>query len=353
MKKLITLILALAGMVGTASADEHSIYLRCDLNIDNVNGWKDSNSQYKFHYDGANNSGEDVYTFTINSTSVTNDINFRIWVSGWDYEFAPTFNNGQNDGYTYSFSNGQNETYTVTVHANEFKNKAWNGDWQSADRCFKFSQSSINASQYKITLYITGYNTDDKMYIKGDIVSMPLTISDASGYATFSCDRALDFSSVSGLTAYVASAPTSGNVTMTEVSGAVPANTGLFIKGTASATPYEIPVITTSDASSWSQTNYLHPTDGSSVDAGNYVFAKQDDEIGFYKLGAATAIDKGKAYLNATAAGARLSISFNDAAAITSVKSAEAENSCFDLQGRRVVNPTKGLYIINGKKVIK
>jgi hypothetical protein len=29
------------------------------------------------------------------------------------------------------------------------------------------------------------------------------------------------------------------------------------------------------------------------------------------------------------------------------------DNAVYDLQGRRVVNPTKGLYIVNGKKVIK
>jgi hypothetical protein len=27
-------------------------------------------------------------------------------------------------------------------------------------------------------------------------------------------------------------------------------------------------------------------------------------------------------------------------------------NEYFDLQGRKVANPTKGLYIVNGKKVV-
>ena len=29
------------------------------------------------------------------------------------------------------------------------------------------------------------------------------------------------------------------------------------------------------------------------------------------------------------------------------------DNAVYDLQGRRVVNPTHGIYIINGKKIIK
>ena len=38
---------------------------------------------------------------------------------------------------------------------------------------------------------------------------------------------------------------------------------------------------------------------------------------------------------------------------ITEVKTAENSNVIYDLQGRIVNNPTKGLYIVNGKKVIK
>ena len=30
----------------------------------------------------------------------------------------------------------------------------------------------------------------------------------------------------------------------------------------------------------------------------------------------------------------------------------QTKNEVFDLQGRKVMNPTKGLYIVNGKKVL-
>ena len=42
-----------------------------------------------------------------------------------------------------------------------------------------------------------------------------------------------------------------------------------------------------------------------------------------------------------------------DVTGITDVrgKRAEAKGVFFDLQGRRVTQPTKGLYIVNGKKV--
>lgn len=321
-------------MESTLYADR-DVYL-----VNNISGWNDktpTSHNSKGVWDGT----QDVYQFTISAaTLTTNQFQFRPKASDSSDEMSPS-----GSSYLFDFSsNGQWNSYDSYSDNNDFKNTGIS---------FIIDHPNINAAEYKITVYIKYESWGRKYTTKAEIVDMPLTISDASGYATFSCDRALDFSSVSGITAYTASAPANGSVTMTEVSGAVPANTGLFIKGTASETPYSIPVVTTSSASAISG-NYLHATDGNSVAAGNYVFAKQDDEVGFYRLGGATVVPKGKAYLSSTvASGARLSINFDEATAISSVKSAADENSCFDLQGRRVAQPSKGLYIINGKKVIK
>lgn len=51
-------------------------------------------------------------------------------------------------------------------------------------------------------------------------------------------------------------------------------------------------------------------------------------------------------------AGMKMSVEEEAATAIHSVKTANRSNEVFDLQGRRVANPAKGLYIINGKKVV-
>ena len=43
----------------------------------------------------------------------------------------------------------------------------------------------------------------------------------------------------------------------------------------------------------------------------------------------------------------------NDATSIQSVHDARmAANGCYNLAGQRVARPTKGLYIVNGKKVV-
>ena len=64
----------------------------------------------------------------------------------------------------------------------------------------------------------------------------------------------------------------------------------------------------------------------------------------------------GKAYLPASAvtAGARfLSFDFGTETAIESVESVENNAVVYDLSGRRVQKAQKGLYIVNGAKVIK
>ena len=88
-----------------------------------------------------------------------------------------------------------------------------------------------------------------------------------------------------------------------------------------------------------------------------YVLNNGTYGVGFYKL--KSAIDGGtiganKAYLTYDGALAREFFLFDEATGINSAtltNSEKVNNEVYDLQGRRVVNPTKGLYIVNGKKV--
>ena len=103
-------------------------------------------------------------------------------------------------------------------------------------------------------------------------------------------------------------------------------------------------------------------TDIENPDYGHiYVLNNPDggNGVGFYKL--KSAIDGGtiganKAYLTYSGgAGAREFFAFNEATGIESIDHSPLtiDHSVYDLQGRRVAQPTKGLYIVNGKKVIK
>lgn len=80
---------------------------------------------------------------------------------------------------------------------------------------------------------------------------------------------------------------------------------------------------------------------------------------GFYKKESEFNVYNNKAYLNlpAEVQANALRLRFVDAdgtTSITTVTAAGVDASAviYDLHGRRVAQPTKGLYIVNGKKVI-
>ena len=77
--------------------------------------------------------------------------------------------------------------------------------------------------------------------------------------------------------------------------------------------------------------------------------------VGFYRLAAGKTLGVGKAYLTYDGALAPEFLGFgNETTAISTIEQMRnVENETFyDLQGRRVAQPTKGLYIVNGKKVM-
>ena len=89
---------------------------------------------------------------------------------------------------------------------------------------------------------------------------------------------------------------------------------------------------------------------------GKYGMAWNNDESqwGFYKGGTNSKLNAYGAYFEGSVAAARLDVIIDeDPTSIREINNIEArDNSCYDLQGRRVAQPTKGIYIVNGKKTI-
>jgi hypothetical protein len=121
------------------------------------------------------------------------------------------------------------------------------------------------------------------------------------------------------------------------------------------------PVMTkTSSASDNSDTNCLEGvTSSSGMTAANpsttYVLNSGTKGVGFYKMTSGNTLGVGKAYLTYSGSGAPSFFGFDDET--TGINAVNGEGftvngSVYDLQGRRVAQPTKGLYIVNGKKVI-
>ena len=192
----------------------------------------------------------------------------------------------------------------------------------------------------------------------GNSVSGTIT---PAGWASFSSSYSLDLSTISGGTAYYASAASGSTVTLKPTGDVtVPAGEGLMIKGTAGET-FTINVAASETAISGNLLKGQTTTGNvaaSTAGAYHYVFGYESSSVyGFYNLASATEIPAGKAYLETTeAADSRISIVFADeeATGIADVrgKAEVAREGLFNLSGQRVSQPSKGLYIKNGKKVI-
>ena len=190
------------------------------------------------------------------------------------------------------------------------------------------------------------------------------------GSGTFCFEYPLDFSAVEGLKAYVAGGynVSTNVITLMRVNSAK-AGVGLFIKGEPGE--YVVPVLEES------YDNYLNmlvgTTEVTTVNSTSadglyynfkYTILSGDTEPKFYRFADGSRYSAGKAYLQIPASwlsssSNTIGMRFDDelATGIDDVNDGlEGENgemkTVYDLQGRRVEEPSKGIYIINGKKVL-
>ena len=217
-----------------------------------------------------------------------------------------------------------------------------------------------------VTKYNTGYIYPDAGVRVWDItvayIPTDINVSVSSAkYATF-CDHiARDFSA-SGITVYKAKAAGT-KVDLTEISdGIVPANTGVVLYSATVKSDVAIPATTTNATLSDNElvgintaTTVAKTAAGSKT---NYILSNEEAGVGFYLAaeGGAT-LAAHRAYLStSTTAGARefLGFDMDDTTGITDNKREPITNNgeYFNLAGQRVAQPTKGLYIVNGKKVV-
>ena len=153
-----------------------------------------------------------------------------------------------------------------------------------------------------------------------------------------------------GVKAYIATGESSTTLTLKSVAK-IKKDSPVILNASEGYYSFEI----TSDEVTYPSANLLKISDGTAIN-GVFVLAKNGTEVGFYKW-AGGALSPGKVYVDAPATTARdfLSFAFENED-VTGINEAKSEKNVvkgiFDLQGRKVVAPAKGLYIVNGKKVI-
>ena len=183
-----------------------------------------------------------------------------------------------------------------------------------------------------------------KIEFTPSVVVIPAIVSE-TGFASFSSDKALDFTDVEGLEAYVISEVTATSATLTQVKK-VPAGTGLILKGTAGEA-YTVDIL---DGDADTFTNELEAAVNGTTVSENSVYVVYEGALHPFS---GTEIPAGKAYLQMPAGGARvLPLVFGEATGINAVQSSKGDNAIYDLSGRRVEKLSKGIFVVNGQKIV-
>jgi hypothetical protein len=212
------------------------------------------------------------------------------------------------------------------------------------------------------TYTITGMgNSSGETTATFTITPKTVTIKLTEEYGTYCCpNQDLDFSEATGLTAYIAAGynKSEGSLLMVKVTS-VPAGTGLLLKGTPGST-----YTAKGQTSPYVYSNLLTGTTAETdLTTNDFILGKSeiDNAIGFYRVRESGKLAAGKAYLKdmVPTAGARmLSLEFyDDATGIADVRSKMSDavtEDWYSLDGRKLQGrPTKkGLYLLNGKKVV-
>jgi len=223
-------------------------------------------------------------------------------------------------------------------------------DYENTDNtsyCWQINIPSYNYEKIRLTAAYRKIDGNWKWQMSADAYVKVRT--NGSGYCTYTVAAPL---TISDATAYYATDDGDGSATAHSMTNP-PASTPMLIKGTAS-TDYTFTVAATGTALVGTNAFKAGPgtTLASEVD-GKYNYILNGDA--FYAANGQT-VAAGKAYLQLSKAASARPLKFLDdeetgISEIERMRNGKNE-IFFNLKGQRVAQPSKGLYIVNGRKVI-
>ena len=247
-------------------------------------------------------------------------------------------------------------TATTTGYASALNNSTWTNATAAVDG----TNVTVTPTNGNLAMVATiGENcgfTGVKVYYEESDV-MVIKIKKDFTATTFSCDKALDFSAVEGITANIITDENG----LTKPVEKVPAGKGLYIVGAEGN--YEVPFLADETKAEDVSANWLIPTDGTtefkSESVTYYAFGKQNGKEAFYKVpasGYTPSANKAVLVVNAPASSAKEMIVIGgDVTGIESIENGTIVNdNYYTIDGKLVKGqPTqKGIYVVNGRKVV-
>ena len=218
-----------------------------------------------------------------------------------------------------------------------------------------------NSSNPRFSCYDGASQNDVYLYEKaGSPVATTTSVTlNSKGYATFATTTALDFldfedASFSAWQITAANSST-GEITFSQIKEHVAAGKGIFLKGTAGAT-VNLNVLP-AGGNTLSSNKLVGITEATAIVADTYYGLSGNK---FVPVNAGT-VPAGKALLPASEVSSAREYTFvfegDETTGVKTIDNGQLtidNGTVYDLQGRKVTKPVKGgLYIVNGKKVIK
>ena len=249
-----------------------------------------------------------IYMRTQNGNSASRAFNFKV---------------GENVVFTGSFGNGTN----TDTNSDEFS------VYENSTLSFASAGSSASGIDY---FYV----------VKTGDATVSKTIT-AAGWATYCSPYALDF------TGAIPNLTQAYTLTLTPITTTIPANTGILLEGSGEVA---IPVVASSDTNV--SANKLVGTVASTTLTAEqgYVLTYENSVAGFRKNNNDFTLGANTACLPVDFAGARTFDFFNLEGEATGINAVETikqnAEGVYNLAGQRVAQPTRGLYIMNGKKYV-
>jgi len=266
-----------------------------------------------------------------------------------------TYNNTQVRNTTMTFDVKEGNSTAVTI---------------SPDNGYAVSTATVNGEDATANI-VNGVLTISNMSAN---TTVAITFARASATTAITLENNLqtycplddvDFSNVEGLKAFTATGYDHGTLTVSRVLNA-PAGTGLLLQGTAGVT-YQVPYATQTGyyinlLHGLTQDTQVSPTAG---DQTNFLLGKKNGVTTFYRVAQTGTVSAGKAYLQLPTnvvgdlSGSRVMriVADDETTGISETlplngNGEMTNDNVYDLQGRRVEKPTRGLYIVNGRKVV-
>jgi len=183
-----------------------------------------------------------------------------------------------------------------------------------------------------------------RLFYMGNVVDVAIP---EAGYATFVAPGYID-AVPEGVEAYAAQVK-EGYVHL-EPTRAIPAGEAVVLKGAEGSYSMNI---SEKEANLALVNDLKAATEEVTADGSQYILAELEDKVGFAKATPETKIAAGKGYLVISAAVKAFYPFDEDATAIENATVNVNEGAIYNISGQRVNKAQKGIYIINGKKVLR